>query len=152
MRKVNEMLFVVILAVIFLGVFVFFTLTPEPVVLPPAPETLELTSIITGQPEAILADNLQLDEDSQSGSYGCFQTDMSLPMLTETYQLYEAANPATPTDPMACYDSAEIVADLNADKALAFLSRAGIGDGLDRVIVIYGDGRGFVWTQPNEQE
>jgi hypothetical protein len=139
----------VIFAVGFLGVFAFFSASPGPERMPAALITVELTSLFTGKPEAILANNLQISAPNPTNAHGCFYTEMSLPMLTETYQLYEAADPVTPDNSLNCFNPDTIRADMNADIALAFLARADVATGLDRVVVIYGDGRAFIWNQPN---
>ena len=138
-----------VVAVIFLGVSLFLPATSEPVVYAHMPVTMELTLITTGKPEIILADELQITAPLTVDLHGCFKTEMSLPMLTETYQMYEMAKPVTPEIALNCYNADTIIADINADIALPFLARANVGDGLDRVIVIYDDGRAFVWNQPN---
>jgi len=139
----------VIVGVVFLGVFLYFSDPPELVEVSHGPVTMELTSIMTGKPEAILADELQITAATETNGHGCFKTQMSLPMLTETYQIYEAATPLAPKAGLDCYDADMILNDLNADIALPFLARANVADGLDRVIVVYDDGRAFVWNQPN---
>lgn len=111
--------------------------------------TLKLTSVVTGLPEEIMVDDLAAIASAQTDMHGCFKTRMSLPMLTETYQIYDTAQPIAGGGGLACYNAESINAALAADTAFAFLGQANIADGLDRVVVIYDDGQGFVWNQPN---
>jgi len=113
---------------------------------------LELVSVVTGQPDEILGSDLQVSSSGHADLHGCFETTMSLPMLTETYQLFDQAKPVVPVGGLDCYDAEKIKEAMAADSALAFLSRANVTRGLDRVVVIYDDGRGFVWNQPTKQE
>lgn len=50
----------------------------------------------------------------------------------------------------SCFDAAEIGADLEAGAARAFLGQENIIYGVDRVLAIYPDGRGYAWHQINE--
>jgi hypothetical protein len=58
-------------------------------------DDVQLTSLVTGAPEPVLYDAFQaIDADSSPIRYrACFTTPMRHPMLTETYELYERAEP-----------------------------------------------------------
>ncbi|MDV7270222.1 DUF6446 family protein [Thioclava sp. A2] len=118
----------------------------------PAAE-IRLTSIDSGQPEAILADSFSgIDADSSPLRFrGCFHTPLSLAMLTETFAIYDAATPLHGPGWFECFDAARIGADLEAGAAVAFLSEQDIKPGVDRVVAIYPDGRAFAWHQLNEK-
>ena len=122
---------------------------PENIANAPAQIKLELTSVVSDQPEEIPVTDLNVVAATHADMHGCFRTELSLPMLTETYHLYDAADPITPAGALDCFDAETIRKDMQADIALAFLARADVVDGLDRVVVIYDDGRAFVWNQPN---
>ena len=113
---------------------------------------LELTSITSGQPEVILAENFEgIDATSSPLRFrGCFTTPMSLAMLTETYVAYDKAVPLITPGWFKCFDPEEIGAKLEAGEALAFLSHKDIAVGVDRVIAVFPDGRAFVWHQLND--
>ena len=74
---------------------------------------------------------------------------MSLPMLTETYVLYDDAVPLNAPDWFDCFDAARIGAALEDGSALAFLGTANITYGIDRIVAITDDGRGYAWHQIN---
>ena len=79
----------------------------------------------------------------------CFETSMSHAMLTKTYELDEQAVPLTAPGWFGCFDAAEIGAALEEGRALAFMGTANIEYGIDRVVAIHEDGRGWVWDQLN---
>ncbi|MEL7345503.1 MAG: DUF6446 family protein, partial [Pseudomonadota bacterium] len=69
---------------------------------------VRLTKIVTDAPEPILATNVQaIDADSSPIRYrGCFDTSMSLALLTETYVLYEETpEPRTAPGWFDCFDA-----------------------------------------------
>ena len=111
-------------------------------------EDMQLTTLTGGQPEPILSENINaIDADSSPLRFrACFETPMSLPMLTETYALYDDAVPLNAPD---CFDAAGIGAALEDGTALAFLGTANITYGIDRIVAITDDGRGYAWHQIN---
>ncbi len=116
------------------------------------PDEITLT-LLGGAPESILADNIQaIDATSSPIRYrACFTTPMSLAMLTETYELYESAEPLTAPGWFDCFDATEIGAALESGQALAFLGTRNLARGVDRVVAVFEDGRGYVWHQTNEE-
>lgn len=114
---------------------------------------IQLTLVATGEPEQIDASDIQaIDADSSPIRYrACFTTDHSQAMLTETYTVYELAVPLTAPGWFDCFDAQEIGDALENEMAIAYLSQADIYDGIDRVVAIFDDGRGFVWHQLNEK-
>ncbi len=61
------------------------------------------------------------------------------------------ANPQPLNAPgwFGCFDARTIAEDLSAGRADAFLAQPNFRFGFDRVLALYPDGRGFVWTQTN---
>nr|WP_282569327.1 DUF6446 family protein [Aliiroseovarius sp. S1339] len=114
---------------------------------------LRMTNVVTGEPEIVLYDSFQgIDADSSPLRFrGCFTTTMSLAMLTETYEVYEQATPLTAPGWFDCFDASQIGAALEVGEAIAFLGERNIQDGVDRVIAIFPDGRGYAWHQLNEK-
>lgn len=114
---------------------------------------IQLTSLVTDQPELILAEDFQgIDAGSSPLRFrGCFTTPQSQAMLTETYVTYENPVPLVGPKWFDCYDAAEIGAALEEGEAIAFLAQRDIHDGVDRVIAIYPDGRAFIWHQLNDK-
>ncbi len=114
---------------------------------------IQLTSIVSGQPEEIIADGFEgIDSDSSPIRFrGCFTTPMSQSLLTETYVSYDAAVPLIGPNWFSCFDAKLIGADLESGDALPFLSQADISNGVDRVVAVYPDGRAYIWHQLNDK-
>ncbi len=111
-----------------------------------------LTSVVTGVPEPIIADDFQaIDADSSPIRYrACFTTPMSIPMLTETYELYDGGEPRVAPGWFDCFDAEAIGAQIDAGTALVFVSERNREFGIDRVVAITDDGRGYVWHEVND--
>ncbi|PTX56376.1 hypothetical protein C8N43_1033 [Litoreibacter ponti] len=116
------------------------------------PDPVALTSVATGAPEDIIADAITaIDADSSPIRYrACFETPMSHALLTETYELAVGAEPLVAPDWFDCFDAQEIGEALQTGEALAFLGQENIEYGVDRIVAIFEDGRGYVWQQLND--
>ncbi|WP_456389494.1 DUF6446 family protein [Profundibacter sp.] len=114
---------------------------------------IELTSIVSGVPEEIIADGFEgIDSGSSPIRFrGCFTTPMSQSLLSETYVSYDAAVPLIGPSWFSCFDAKLIGADLENGDALPFLSQADISNGVDRVVAVYPDGRAYIWHQLNDK-
>lgn len=112
---------------------------------------IEMVSLTSNTPEPILFENLQaIDADSSPIRFrACFTTTASLAMLTETYAMVEAAVPRNAPGWFDCFDAPAIAAELEAGTALAFLGAKNIHYGVDRIVVVTEDGRGYVWHDLN---
>lgn len=112
---------------------------------------VQLTGLISGEPEEVLHENFKgIDSDSSPIRYrACFDLGLSIPTLTETFELYDDAVPLTAPGWFDCFDAAAVGAALEADEALAFLGVKNIRYGIDRVVAVYPDGRAFAWHQIN---
>ena len=88
---------------------------------------IRLTSVVSGTPEAILAENVTgIDANSSPLRFrACFTTPLSLAMLT-------------------------VGAALEKGEAVAFLSEHLAPYGMDRVAAVFPDGRGYQWNQISE--
>lgn len=116
-----------------------------------APAATIRVTTFEGVQEDILAENFTgIDaETSPIKLRACFTTPLSLSMMTETFQPYEGAAPLVAQKWFKCFDAATIGADLEAGRAIAFLGAENTPYGIDRVVAIYPDGRGFAWNQIN---
>ncbi|PRY25031.1 hypothetical protein CLV78_102208 [Aliiruegeria haliotis] len=112
-----------------------------------------MLTLLYGAPEPILAEGIEaIDATSSPIRYrACFTTPMSQAMLTETYEPYPQAEPLNAPHWFDCFDSQEIGLALEQGEALAFLGERNFAHGVDRVVAIFGDGRGYVWHQVNEE-
>ena len=110
-----------------------------------------LTSVNTGAAEPIVVLNFQgIDAASSPLRYrACFESTLSLATLTETFVIVENAEPRVAPRWFDCFDAAQIGADLQTD-AVAFMGVENIEYGIDRIVAVYPDGRGYAWHQINE--
>ena len=144
--------FIVVVALIagglmyWLQVYAFYS----PVSLQAAGE-MRLTPIGSATPETIVVDNFEgIDATSSPLRFrSCFTTPLSLGTLTETYQVYEKADPLLAPGWFACFDAEKIGEALKSGEAVAFLSEQNSAAGVDRVIAVYPDGQAFAWHQLN---
>ncbi|SDO44901.1 hypothetical protein SAMN05216196_105338 [Lutimaribacter pacificus] len=114
-------------------------------------DDVQMTVMATGQPEPILYEDFQaIDATSSPIRYrACFTTTMSQAMMSETYQPYDNAVPLEAPGWFDCFDAGEIGTALTDGQALAFMGTENITYGVDRIVAILPDGRGFVWHQIN---
>ena len=115
------------------------------------PNSIELTSVTLARPEPLLVESFEgIDSVSSPLRYrACFTTPISLATLTESFVIVEDAEPRVAPGWFDCFDAAQIGADLQ-DEAVAFLGVENVTYGIDRIVAVYPDGRGFAWHQINE--
>ena len=63
---------------------------------------------------------------------------------------FEKAEPRNAPGWFDCFDAEAIGAELEAGTALTFLSQKNFAYGVDRVVAITEDGRGYVWHELND--
>ncbi len=90
-----------------------------------------------------------IDADSSPIRYrACFNTDLSKEQLSG-FTTVENAEPLTAPGWFDCYDAVAIADALKTGQAQAYMSAKNIHYGVDRIVVIAEDGRGFVWHSLN---
>ena len=114
------------------------------------PDAVQMTSLTSGEPETLLIENFDaIDAISSPLRYrACFTTPISLATLTETYVIVDEAEPRVAPSWFDCFDAEQIGADIRSD-AVVFMGVENIQYGIDRVVAVYPDGRGFAWHQIN---
>lgn len=112
---------------------------------------VQMTTMAGGAPEPVLYDGFTaIDADSSPIRYrACFTTTMSAAMMSETYMPYNDATPLVAPKWFDCFNAVEIGEALERGEALAFLGTENIHYGIDRIVAVMPDGRGFVWHQIN---
>ena len=112
---------------------------------------VRLTSMVSGQPEVIEVGNFQaIDSNSSPIRFrACFETGLSLATLTGTYQTYGDATPLVTPGWFDCFDAGTVDAGLESGAAIAFVGVKDISYGIDRVVAVFTDGRGYSWDQIN---
>lgn len=114
---------------------------------------VQLVSVVSEMPEEIPFDGLKaIDADSSPIRYrACFTTSYSLALLSESYVLIDGdATPRNAPDWFDCFDAEAIGTALEDGTALAFMGQKNIHFGVDRIVAITQDGRGYVWHELNE--
>ena len=112
-------------------------------------EGVLLVSVNSNTSEPILTDNFRaIDADSSPIRYrACFETSLSLAMLTETYVVSDEITPRNAPGWFHCFDAKAIAAEIEEGTALTFLGQKNINYGVDRIVAITSDGRGYVWHE-----
>ncbi|AEI93050.1 DUF6446 family protein [Roseobacter litoralis] len=115
-------------------------------------QQVQLLPLGADTPVPILAENIEaIDADSSPIRFrACFTTPSSLAMLTETYAGLERAVPRNAPEWFACFDAAAIAEELKAGTALAFIGEKNVDFGVDRIVAITQDGRGYIWHELND--
>ncbi|WP_010140092.1 DUF6446 family protein [Oceanicola sp. S124] len=78
----------------------------------------------------------------------CFTSAAATPDMSG-YVPYPGAEPLQGPRWFGCYDAKEIGAALETGRATAYLSQQDVSYGVDRVVAIDAEGRGWVWHQIN---
>lgn len=114
---------------------------------------IRLTPVDGGTPESLaVADFEGIDATSSPLRFrGCFTTTESPESLRDRYKVMPDPTPLIGPGWFDCYDANTVGDDLEAGAAIAFLGEKAIADGVDRVVAVYPDGRGFVWHQLNDK-
>lgn len=114
-------------------------------------DDVQMVSIVTSKPEGILFNSLTaIDSESSPLRFrSCFTTGLSQALLTETYVIYDDAEPRVAPGWFDCFDAQQIGADISMGVAFGFLGQKNIQYGIDRVVAVYPDGRAFSWHQIN---
>ena len=96
------------------------------------------------------ADFEAIDADSSPIRYrACFTTKMTPHALAQVFTLTDKTEPRNAPEWFACFDAAAIGAALQEGTATAFIGAKNIEFGVDRIVAITEDGRGYVWHDLN---
>lgn len=114
--------------------------------------SLPLVAAGTGEARDLPVRDIKSVEKTSSplGYRACFTVKNSLAMMSETYALVDA-EPLEAPNWFDCFDADEIGLAIEEGRALTFMAQPEILDGIDRVIAVLDDGRGFAWHQLNEK-
>ena len=111
-----------------------------------------LTPLAGGAPVITSYSDFQaIDRESSPLAYrACFYTDLTLPEAARLYEPYEGASPRVTPHWFTCYQGEEIGAQIEAGRAHVFTGKRNIEYGIDRVVAITDQGRGYVWHEIND--
>ena len=96
------------------------------------------------------ADFEAIDADSSPIRYrACFTTPETLEDLAALYEPSDARDPRNAPGWFDCFDAAAVGRALKNGSARAFVGAKNIDFGVDRIVAITNDGRGYVWHELN---
>jgi hypothetical protein len=81
---------------------------------------------------------------------GCFSTDAPLESLSARFTAADNVTPRNAPGWFDCFDAEAIATELAAGTARAFIGQKNIHYGVDRIVAITTDGRGFIWHDLND--
>ncbi|GGH21995.1 hypothetical protein SAMN05444007_102328 [Cribrihabitans marinus] len=91
-----------------------------------------------------------IDADSSPIRYrACFETEAAPEALAATYMPAEAPEPLTAPGWFDCFDAVALADDLAAGRARAFIGQKNVHFGVDRIVAVTADGRGYAWNALN---
>ncbi len=119
----------------------YYTVTPTP------GQDVVLTDRQSGAAVPIAYDGFQaIDADSSPIRYrACFTTDLTPDQLAQRFEPADKAEPLTAPPWFDCYDAEALGKALESGTARAFIGVKNIHFGVDRVVAVTQDGRGFAW-------
>ncbi len=92
-----------------------------------------------------------IDADSSPIRYrACFATTLTPAQAAETYEPYEGAEPRNAPGWFDCFNAETIGDQIEAGQAQVFTGQRNLEFGIDRVVALTDDGRGFVWHEIND--
>ncbi|EDM71773.1 glycyl-tRNA synthetase subunit beta [Roseobacter sp. AzwK-3b] len=120
-------------------------------VVPDGRQDVQMTLLTTEQAEPIpYADFQAIDSESSPIRYrACFNTSLGLDVLADTYMPYDKPVPLEAPGWFDCFDADDIATGLKDGSALAFMGQKDIEYGIDRIVAVTDNGRGYVWHQIN---
>ncbi|MDJ0820633.1 MAG: DUF6446 family protein [Paracoccaceae bacterium] len=121
-------------------------------VVPNGSTDVQLTAKAAEVPETILyQDYVAIDSESSPIRYrACFTTPTTLQAFADTYEAYAGAVPRVAPGWFDCFDAEAIGAEIANGTAQVFVGQRNFEYGIDRVVAITEDGRGYVWHEVNE--
>lgn len=134
------------IAMYYLQVYGFY----EEVVATPGSDVV-LTPLDGGAPQVIAYGEFQaIDADSSPIRYrACFTTSLSPAELEQVFARSDAMEPRNAPGWFDCFDAAQLGSDLKSGAATAFMGQKNVHYGVDRIVAITRDGRGYAWHELN---
>ena len=102
-----------------------------------------------GLPPEVLHDAVEATRDNAlpDSLWACFQTPLSMGLLTESYVVAEEVAPTNPVSSLPCFDAQDVIAAVTVGDAVAFMGERDVIPGVDRIVAVYQDGRAVAWNQ-----
>lgn len=140
----------IVLAAALAGFGIWYTQSYAYHVPAPVQDSITLTTL-AGDTRALAVTDFQAitSESSPLGYRACF-TLIQPPMgFTEIFDRPADEAPTIAPGWFDCYDARSLGEDIGANTAIVLMGTKNIAYGIDRVIALYVDGRGFAWHQLN---
>ena len=130
----------------YLQVYAFYT-----EVTPTGTDDVQITAS-DGNVETILYEDFQaIDAESSPIRYrACFTTQTPLSTFLDTYEAYSGATPRNAPGWFDCFDAEALGAEIRSGQAHVFVGVRNFEFGIDRVVAVTNDGRGYIWHEVND--
>lgn len=122
----------------------YYSVDPQP------GRDVQLVAVTSENAEPIAYSGFQaIDADSSPIRYrACFETELTQEDLA-AFKLVDNAEPLTAPGWFDCYDAVAIADALKSGQAQAFMGQKNIHYGVDRIVAVTQDGKGYVWHALN---
>ncbi|MBY6116518.1 histidine kinase [Mameliella alba] len=115
------------------------------------PEDVMLTTLQGDRIALPHSDFRAIDADSSPIRFrACFTTDVTPAEAAQTFEPYEGGQPRNAPGWFDCFDAETLGDTIAAGKAQVFTGQRNLEFGIDRVVALTDDGRGFIWHEINE--
>ena len=133
-------------AMYYLQVYAYYS-----IVVPNGASDVVLTPLDGSDVQAInYSDFKAIDSESSPIRYrACFTAQKTAYELKALYVSLSDAKPLVAPGWFDCFDAEEISTAIAAQSATSFLSIENVSYGIDRIVVILNDGRGYAWNRIN---
>ncbi len=124
----------------------YYEVTPRP------GQDVTLVSVASGRPEPVAyADFRAIDADSSPIRYrACFTLSEEPAALAGRFVELPPKAPRVAPDWFDCFEEEAIDAGLKDGSVRLYLGQKNIHYGVDRVVAVASDGRGWAWNEPND--
>jgi uncharacterized protein DUF6446 len=121
---------------------------------PTGPQDVQMVTLSDGTSEPVPQTGFQaIDATSSPIRYrACFNTTLSLDAVRARYVAAPDVEPRNAPGWFDCFDAGILDGELKAGTAATFLGVKNIAFGIDQIIAITQDGRGYIWHSPNNCE
>lgn len=134
-------------AIYYLQVWGFYREVPAS-----GPRDVMIVALDIGEPVPLAHERFRaIDADSSPIRFrACFDTALTLDQAKDRFQAAPGNDPRTAPGWFSCFDAQEIGKALEEGRAMTFLGQKNVAYGVDRIVAITDDGRGFAWNELND--
>lgn len=134
-------------ALYYLQVYAYYDTVPAT-----GAQDVQMIAQASNAPEPVPhSDFRAIDSDSSPIRYrACFTTSLTLDAARATHVVAPGISPRNAPNWFDCFDAAALGAELDAGTAVTFMGAKNVFYGVDRIVALTDDGRGFVWHELND--